>query len=238
MGTLDRFRRFFFLILVSLTATVFALALLTAPVQAYGEPSYVEWQTGPVLDQGITPECVGYSLAGLLQASPYAYNGSNSPSPGWIYFGGQARDAWHNKPHDGTSIEAGFQYLQEYGYIDSVQYTHDPAVVADYILNYGPVEMSTFWSTSMDSPDATGVITPNAFLRGFHAFYCYAYDRIKQMFGCQNSWGTEFAQAGRFKLSFDTMVVLLENDYGPGNREAAMPIKNAAKWLLRQLSTN
>lgn len=209
--------------------------LVATPALGAGEVAYVQWPTGPVLDQRDTPQCVGYSLETWLEAGPYAYQSRQIPSAYWIYAAGQQRDGWNDVPHDGTSVRAAMAYLQEVGYVDSVAYTHDVEQLATYVLNNGPAEMSTMWTTSMDMLDATGVITPNAFVRGYHAWVIDGYDRVTEMFDAQNTWGKYWGIGGHFKISKDSVFVLLANDLGSENREAAMPHKDAVKWLQKQL---
>lgn len=219
--------------------SLFCLTLFLAPVASYaaGEPAYRGWDTGPVLDQGDTPECVGYSLSTLMADTPYAFPDGSVPSPDWIYFGAQARDPWGNAAHDGSTIEAGFQYLQDYGYVDSVSYTSDADTVADWVLNDGPVEMATEWDWIMFNPDASGVVTPGGLIAGYHAWNLDAYNRVTQMFDGQTSWGTTFANNGHFLISLQSVQYLLTNE-ASDYREAALPHKDATKWLFYQLERN
>lgn len=222
------------LIVIGFIASLFLSA--PATVSSAGELAAVYWGGAPVLNQGGLPQCVGYAMETLLQDSPNVYSTGNIPSPYWIYTAAQARDEWRDTVHDGTSDVAAFSYLQQFGYIDSVTYTHDPLAVADYVLHSGPVTMGTEWTLSMNAPDpVTFEITVEGKIVGYHEWVIDGYDPAHEMFDAQNSWGPYYGNFGHFRVSMAAMYALLQNDDAPANRNAALPHKNVTTWLEKQI---
>jgi hypothetical protein len=79
-----------------------------------------------------------------------------------------------------------------------------------------PVITGIGWYSSFDSPDpATGLvqIAPGATIRGGHEIVADEIDAPNRLVWFWNSWGTQFAEGGRFCMSFDTWDRLLQ-DHG------------------------
>ncbi|HEX3796307.1 MAG TPA: hypothetical protein VHV57_17570 [Acidimicrobiales bacterium] len=75
-----------------------------------------------------------------------------------------------------------------------------------------PVITGINWYTSFDKPGSDGLVTiePKAKVRGGHEVLADGIDAEKELVWCWNSWGTVFALAGRFCMSFATWEQLLD----------------------------
>lgn len=178
-------------------------------------PSYKYYYAPRALDQGSTPQCVGYSWAMFLNASPLV---QRSPDPEEIYCGAQKRDPWFgdcdNPQYEGSSVRGGAQYLKEMGYIDQYLWAWDAQTVADWILSgKGPVIVGTNWYNLMFYPNALGVIDadPESGGAGGHAYTIIGYNQKTRMFRILNSWGIEWGQSGRAWISFDDLDRLIKD---------------------------
>ena len=156
------------------------------------------WQTGKVLSQ-VGGECVAYALAGFLEAYPNPI--LQHPSPEWIYFGAKARDGLTIPYGNGTTLEAGVQYLEDEGYVKSAKFTENVVEMQNWILENGPIVIEAAWPSEMGSPDATGLAVPDGKYPTQHAYYCYAWNEATQSFWCQNEWGVSYGIDGKFRIT-------------------------------------
>jgi hypothetical protein len=88
-----------------------------------------------------------------------------------------------------------------------------------------PVITGINWYTSFDTPDPeSGLveIAPKATVRGGHEILADGIDASKELVWFWNSWGKEFALAGRFCMSFATWEQLLDRK---NQGDATVPIK-------------
>src|SRR4051812_35959784 len=100
-------------------ALLIALCLsLWGPLSVTSQPlpTARQWPTGPILDQGIYPACVGFAARAMLEASPNPYVDA-FPSPMLIYKEAQKRDRWPGEDYGGTDIKGAMLYLQEQGIV-------------------------------------------------------------------------------------------------------------------------
>lgn len=179
-------------------------------------PVYKYYVTGPVLNQGTTPQCVEYSWNGWLMAFPIK-NAPVTPRK-TLYCEAQKLDPWpgdcDNPQYDGTSVRAGAKALQNRGLIGSYLWAFTTADMANWILSgKGPIVMGTRWYRSMYTPDTKGVVhvDVNSGLDGGHAYLCIGYNSRTRMFRFQNSWGTSWGQKGRFWMHADDVEKLLQS---------------------------
>lgn len=176
---------------------------------------------GMPLDQGATPRCVGYSWAGFLYSAPMQRI-AHDPNPDDIYAKAQALDGM-KLPHDGSTVRAGVQALQQMGHIDSYHWAASIADVRDYVLTVGPLVFGTEWLTQMDSPDAKGIVTVGGTVRGDHAYLCRGYHGPAKLYECEQSWG-DWGLRGRFFIHETGVQELL---FGRGTGEACSAIEKA-----------
>jgi hypothetical protein len=108
------------------------------------------------------------------------------------------------------------------GYLHAL--TLDEAYTA---IGVGPFMVGSNWYTSMDSPDASGVvtITVDATVRGGHEYECRGYDPATGLWHLVNSWGTSYGVAGEFFYDDATLTRLLAES---GDITSLVPLSQPA----------
>lgn len=152
------------------------------------------YPTGPILDQGNTPQCVAYSSVQFLMTGPVVNHYPEGPPD--LYTKCQLIDEWKDSPHDGTSVRASMQVLQAVGYLSEYNWAYDVGTVVNYLLTRGPMVLGTNWSEDMFNPDEKGFIRYTGTVVGGHAYLLMGVnldlpcsDGTKGAFRMQNSWG-------------------------------------------------
>lgn len=163
-------------------------------------------------DQGSTPECVAYAWVHWLEDGPvYQVNAPHpilQPNP--IYTAAQKIDEWPGENYNGTSVRAGAKILQQQGFISNYFWTTDVNVLANTILNTGPVVAGTWWYSGMMNPNrTTGLIRASGRLLGGHAYVINGVDMNRRLFRIKNSWGRNWGLQGRAFISFTDMSKLM-----------------------------
>lgn len=173
------------------------------------------WYSSDVLNQGPTPHCVAYSGVHFLRAGPVR-NLTNLPEPVRLYDECQRIDEWAGEDYDGTSVRALFKVLKARGYITSYVWTTHVETLVTHLLTKGPLILGTDWYENMSTPDAAGFLDDSGSWLGGHAYTIIGANRARRCpdgsVGAArvlNSWGRDWAEAGRAWLPFTTMQRLL-----------------------------
>jgi hypothetical protein len=165
------------------------------------------YATGPVLNQGPTSQCVGYTFAQWLISEPVLT--LDGIPPEIIYQEAQARDGIPG-PHEGTTLRAALQYLQDQGRIASYVWAFDVPTIRDWVLrNQGTVILGTPWHTGMNEPDRDGVIRAEGSVIEGHAWLLTGYNQERGLFRLVNSWGHGWGQFGQAWLPGEDLAKLL-----------------------------
>lgn len=175
-------------------------------------PAWKEWPA--VLDQGNTPQCVGYGLTKLCLAHKVA----NLPvmTPTALYNRAQQLDEWPGENYAGTSTNGGLKALREAGVITRWTWADEIEMITRHVLEIGPVSAGTDWTEGMFTADSHGYIWPTGQSVGGHLWLIVGANRKRKnpndtigAYRMLNSWGGSWAQKGRAWVSFDTMEKLL-----------------------------
>lgn len=163
-------------------------------------------------DQGPTSECVAYAWVHWLEDGPFYQAPAPHPivQPNPIYRAAQRIDEWPGENYNGTSVRAGAKVLQQQGFIRNYFWTRDVNVLANTILNTGPVVAGTWWSQGMMQPNrTTGLVRFTGRILGGHAYVINGVDMNRRLFRIKNSWGRHWGLQGRAFISFDDMSRLM-----------------------------
>jgi hypothetical protein len=163
-------------------------------------------------DQGRTSECVAYSWIHWLEDGPVYQPASPQPilNPNTVYKAAQKIDEWPGENYNGTSIRAGAKILQQEGFIQNYYWTRDVNVLANTILNTGPVVVGTYWYSNMMRPNLrTGLMSATGRILGAHAYVINGVDLNRRLFRIKNSWGRKWGLNGRAFISFTDMSRLM-----------------------------
>lgn len=172
--------------------------LYTMPLVLSASPEdrrvVVDWEIGPIRDQGVEGACVGFGCRALLDASPFQQ--IIGPSAREIYLEARVIDEFDDrKVPEGTSVRAGLNVLKSHGLIQSYVWATGIEDVYQFIAKKGPVVIGVNWY-SYDTT-AEGLIPMTGTPVGGHCVLLYGFDREKKRFLVQNSWGESYGKKGR-----------------------------------------
>lgn len=167
------------------------------------------WRTGPVMDQGSTPQCVAYSWAQFIASAPIM---TRLPWPNYqlsLYQRAQQLDEWPGENYEGTSVRAGVKALQEEGRISEYLWTTDADVLRRYVLSRGCAVIGIDWPESFFYPvrhrDGQYLDNPQTENAGGHAIAVVGYSEKRKAFRLLQSWGLEYGERGRVWMHIDVM---------------------------------
>lgn len=175
------------------------------------------WPAGAILDQGNTPQCVGYSTWGFLAASPIRNKPKFTPTD--LYREAQTLDEWPGEDYEGSSVRGAMKSLQRRGLVSNYLWAPGCEAVIDHVLASGPVVMGTNWYERMFEPTAYGYLIPDGRVVGGHAWLIIGADRERNnhdgtvgAIRMINSWGRGWGENGRGRMSFATLDRLIRAD--------------------------
>lgn len=154
------------------------------------------YRDGPLLDQGPTPHCVGYSCRGFLTSAPMMSKPDRGISAVRIYKDAQERDEWGGNNYDGTSVRGGMKALVDAEEVGSYVWGHSVAEAIAWMNDgFGTIVVGTNWYIEMSDVDKKGFMqepprstTPI----GGHAWRWIWYDKKREGILMRNSWGSDF----------------------------------------------
>ncbi len=169
---------------------------------------------GLPLNQGALGSCTANALCGALNSGHVGHHTPLKEHDAVKLYGVETiLEGKPYPPHDpGGSGLFVCKAAKDEGMISS--YTHAFGLQhALEALVIRPVITGINWYTSFDTPDPTGLveITPKATVRGGHEVMAYGIDADKELVWLWNSWGTTYADGGRFAMSFATWETLLNH---------------------------
>lgn len=203
-----------------------------------GSPVTVKWpRITPVLDQGNTSSCTGNACVGTLGTDPVhadliADDSSapvlDEPEAQRLYSDAEVIDGDGPFPpnDNGSSGLSVAKAAKNAGLCSG--YLHATSIAqAHTAIQAGPIMIGSNWYTSMDTPDANGLveIAPDATVRGGHEYECIAYEAASDLWECVNSWGESYGIGGHFFMSTATFTRLLAEQ---GDVTSLVPLKSPA----------
>lgn len=176
------------------------------------------WTAPPALDQGDTPQCVGYSGFQWLQSFPV----KNKPTftPADLYHQAQKYDEFPGTNYEGSSVRGLFKALKRMGYVSEYRWAKTADVIVEHLLTTGPVVVGTMWTEGMFMADSEGYIDDiGGKDTGGHAYVLIGASRTKKSkrhgvgaVRILNSWGASWEDNGRAWLSINALRWLMQND--------------------------
>jgi hypothetical protein len=169
--------------------------------------------SGLPLDQGQIGSCTANALCGALDSAPDDASGRayNEAAAVQLYELETKLEGKPYPPNDpgGSGLMVckaakQLKWIKAYHHAFGINHALQALVLQ-------PVITGVNWYTSFDTPDPTGLvaIAAGATVRGGHEVVADGIDAPNRLVWFWNSWGTAFAQGGRFCMSFDTWAHLL-----------------------------
>ncbi len=184
--------------------------------QAPAVVSVTHQATGLPLNQGEIGSCTANALCGALDSAPDFAGGTplSEADAVHLYELETKLEGSPYPPNDpGGSGLMVCKAGKQLGLISS--YKHAFGIKhALQALVLRPVITGVKWYTSFDSPDpSTGLVelTSDATVRGGHEIVADGIDAENKLVWFWNSWGTQYADGGRFCMSFETWDKLLKD---------------------------
>lgn len=184
-------------------------------------PAFRLWMPGPALDQGSHPFCVGFGCRDWLSAEPNSDH-RKRPAPTTLYKAAQKLDGMP-MPHDGSSVRAGLQALQNLKRVSSYHWSTQIQDVVEWVLGHGTLIVGTEWREDMFRPDANGLVSVTGAVAGGHCYLCIGADTMTGLLRFQNSWSEKWGDRGCFSMRIDDFATLLA-----ANGEAAAALEHAS----------
>ena len=88
---------------------------MRAALRPVAAPVSKIWWPGTVLDQGQTPQCVGFAWRGWMLSSPERVAANYGPDGPAIYAGAQQNDEFPGTDYEGSSVRGGAKFLTASG---------------------------------------------------------------------------------------------------------------------------
>lgn len=129
-------------------------------------------------------------------------------------------DQWPGEDYDGTSVLAGAKVMLARGFIREFRWAFNLQDLLVTVSRKGPVVLGINWYESMFEPDADGYLRPNDSLAGGHAILCIGVNVKRRDVTLFNSWGPNWGNLGRARVTWDDLDRLLHED-----GEACVPVR-------------
>lgn len=172
----------------------------------------------PVLNQGDTPMCVGYSWTQFLFIAPVEHKanalGDPSTFASTLYNQAKTLDEFSGTNYDGTSVRAGAKALTKQGRLSGYEWAFDALTARNYVLSRGPLIFGINWYNDMFAPKKDGTLSVTGDVAGGHAILCGGYSVERNAFRLINSWGDDWGQSGRAWLGFADADRLIQAEDG------------------------
>jgi hypothetical protein len=219
------------------------LAAMPQIIEAVGKPKprVRAYSDGPLLDQGQTPQCVGYSSRGFLDGAPIMSKPAEGPGATEIYNGAQANDEWPGTNYDGTSVRGAMKYLEKSGQISSYVWGQTVETAIKWMNGgFGTCLVGTDWFAEMSDVDSNGFMREPAPSMstpiGGHAWRWIWYDAKKKGILMRNSWGHDFGyvKGGQMtgyaylRVEFAVWLLRREGEIAAPTQVKIKPLKVAA----------
>lgn len=188
------------------------------------------WNVPYVLDQGTEGRCVEYSICHELLARPSLVPKEEVDrilAGREIYWPAQEDDIWPggsypgaDPQYEGTSVLSGVKVAARLGFYPQYHWAFGVEELARAVGYKGPACLGVNWYEGFYNTDERGWISiGNSSLSGGHAIVCIGVQVVgkppnyeRSCFILQNSWGKDWGQHGRCRISWADMRRLLEED--------------------------
>lgn len=192
------------------------------------DPFPKTWASRLTTDQGREGACVGHGQMTDIVASPRPATLISTEEANTfahrLYKRAQQLDPWAGEAYEGTSVDAGFKAVREYGWIEEWRWMYTVQTIRDAVLTEGPVVLGVDWYEEMYWTKPSGLVKIGGSKVGGHSLTIIGYHpgmRIAgedwnaryEVFKWKNSWGTDYGKNGVGYILAADLATLL-NDGG------------------------
>jgi papain like protease len=165
----------------------------------------------PTLNQEDTGHCVGFSGAQWSNTEPVDGE-MRDPDGHALYYECKIVDG-DPGAENGSYMRSLGEVLVQRGRADVYAFASTLDEVQEWVRTKGPVLVGTTWHNDMFDPDANGFVSPTGGVAGGHAYVLVGDLPDEGAFLFLNSWGSDFADGGYFKIRYEDFRTLMD-DYG------------------------
>ena len=158
-----------------------------------------EWPVQIILDQGSTPHCGGFTMAGFGNCAPVMDKLYDQAGHDFYY----DCKVVEGDPGAETGVYTRSMaiVLKDKGMIPGYGWLLTIEDAKQWVLKFGPILVGTVWLSSMvDIFEPDGTMYVNGRAVGGHAYLMTGYDAKEDKFSFINSWGLEWGLDGHFKI--------------------------------------
>jgi hypothetical protein len=157
------------------------------------------WPAKSVLNQGLYPECGGFSWAHWGICAPVEQKWTNAMGRS-IYRECKKLDGSPNE--DGTTLRAGAKVMLTRGRIQRYFWAGDVDEALEYVSRYGPVVFGSVWTASMCRPSFfSATIKATGKVVGGHAYLVCGVQWSRNRARIHQSWGIDWGDDGECWIS-------------------------------------
>lgn len=166
------------------------------------------WHSDRVLDQLLTPHCVGFAWAGWGIADPVEDLWTDCMGHS-IYRECKVLDKEAGQ-ENGSHVRSGAKVMKARGRLKTYYFARSVGEAAEHVARYGPVVLGTVWTEGMKKPSYFGhVIKPTGKVIGGHAYLWLGVDG--RFATIRNSWGTDWGEGGCARISLPDLEALWQS---------------------------
>lgn len=171
-----------------------------------------DWPIAFVLNQGTTPECVGFAWANFGVSYPIEQLTWTDEMGHKIYAQAKIEDG--HPEYDGSDTRSGAEAFMHFSNLKNNVYAfaHNIDEIIVWLSTVGPVITGTNWYTLMFQPDSSGMVHIGGNLAGGHEWMLSGVDTNRKVFHCTNSWGKGWGVNGQFSISFSDYERLMAEE--------------------------
>jgi hypothetical protein len=209
------------------------------------------WDCNVYNDQGQEGACVGFGWSHELSATPEVVPTSEATAFA-IYNRAKKLDSWPGENYSGTSVLAGAKAVSELrnnvgeAYLKEYRWAFGLSDLVLALGHHGPAVLGVNWFTGMWGPDASGFLHVTGNVEGGHCILALGVNIVpkagvtdptslsdvdldKSYVLVHNSWGADWGQQGRAKISLADMAILLNST---NDGEACIPVVRTADAII------
>lgn len=193
------------------------------------------WPVSHILDQELSPHCVGFAWASFGITLPVGQPTWQNAMGHKLYYAAKVEDGFP-KAENGSNTRSGAKAFMQFSKFEGGIYAFASTLdqIVTWLLTNGPCVTGTNWYTGMMSPTSTGLLRLTGNWEGGHEWILTGVDTDTRLLQGTNSWGTAFGKHGQFYIRFDDYQRLLDEQGDAVVAQEAYPYPRPKRRLAKR----